>query len=421
MLNWKYALLSMTLGVVSVSGFASNYEEDDIYFQAKPSKEKKDKKTSTSQSYSTAGSNTASSYLNNDANAPFHYELVSSNATSNGLNIDEDAYNRRNTDDESTASMPDYANGDDFTYTRRLEKFHNPDIVINSGDDDLITYYYTPQDDATSVVNIYINNDYNYPYNWRSPYYNWYTPAWNYYCGSPWGWNWSWGPSWSYSWSWGPSFSWSWGPSWSWSPSWAWHHHWGWGDPWGPAWHRPHYNAWHRPVPPPSPGAVRPHYANSRPGQPGNGYRPSQIPNRPGGARPGSNIGNNRPGGNNIGTARPGTTVRPTSNNVRPGASTPQAQPATPSRPANTQSVRPSNINNNAGSNSYHQSRPASTSRPSNTQQSRPSNINNNSNKNTYQQSRPASTSRPSGGSSFGGSRGGGGHSGGGGGRGGRH
>lgn len=153
------------------------------------------------------------------------------------MSVDE--YNRR-----VPASTPDSVAGApksdaDFTYTRRLERFHNPDIVAQSGDEELVEYYYATEQPTVINVNV-IDID---PWNWWGPswgwrYSSWYSPYWNPY----------------YSFGWGPSWNWGWGPSWSWGWGGWYDPYWSWAGGWGPAW------GWGPALPPPDPpGAATTH------------------------------------------------------------------------------------------------------------------------------------------------------------------
>ena len=204
------------------------------------------------------------------------------------LDIDEDTYNRRgnyNTSDSVSALRED----DDFAYTRRIERYHNPEVVSGSKDEDL-RYYYAASSQPTDI-NVYIvdSDPWASPWSWRyglpsymwGPYSPYYSPYWGY------------GPGWSL----------------SFTPGWGWDFVWGWGNPWyGPAWypgwghgwcpgHAPGWggpsHAWR----PSTPGASRPHRpvysgasGNRHPGQNGNSYRPGNTPSiAPNGTvRPGS-------------------------------------------------------------------------------------------------------------------------------------
>lgn len=134
-------------------------------------------------------------------------------------NVDE--YNRAGKyARRDTSAVAQQASDDNFAYTRRIEKYHNGDIISDVNDPAVVEYYYSQQPD----INIYVTAPswgYYSPWDW---YYGYgYPYRWSY-------WDWYWGPSWSWSWGWGPSWSWSWG----WGPSWSWS--WGWGPSWGPSW-----------------------------------------------------------------------------------------------------------------------------------------------------------------------------------------
>lgn len=72
------------------------------------------------------------------------------------LNVDVDTYNRRVAPSKKASSASQSSN-DGFTYTRRLERYHDPKIVSGSGDSELMDYYYnTPSEQD---INIYVINN----------------------------------------------------------------------------------------------------------------------------------------------------------------------------------------------------------------------------------------------------------------------
>lgn len=234
------------------------------------------------------------------------------------LRMDVDRYNRRGSFLVGEPQQADtLGTGDTFAYTRRIERYHNPEVVTESGDTTLVDYYYTAP--AAQNVNIYVVD------NTPSIYYNW---AWRY--GNPWYWNvygpayvgwggWGYSPYWDPYWSYGYHPYWNYGWGWGWDPYWD--YGWGWGHShWGGGWYPGHNYQ------PTSSGAYRPHGGGSSTGIAGR--------------NPGSST---RPSGNDYGnTGRPGNMGRPTySGNYntaagRPGtAGTATARPGT--RPSTSQ------------------------------------------------------------------------------------
>lgn len=287
----KPLFASLMASLLLGSGFfasAQSYDDDDIYYN--PDKAKKEVKKTAKK---------ASNAVVYDYPSADTYQPV----TPGSNNIDVDAYNRRGVFAPQDTTTQKQQQGD-FNYTRQIERFHNPDVIAESNDDEVASLYYS----QPANINIIVQNDpfaYNY---WGYPYYgsSWY---WGYSPAS-WYFNWAWGPSWSWSWgpswAWGPSWSWGWGPSWAWGPSW----NWGWGPSWTPVIpSRPN-----RPI-----GNVRPGYnshqasGNTRPGyRPGSSSRPAYSPSTGGSYRPGNNPSGYRSGsrqsirnsGSNRGTTR---------------------------------------------------------------------------------------------------------------------
>lgn len=349
----RFSVVALVAATVSGSAFAQGYYDDDIYYDASKSKKEKkaqQKKQTVSKQSSYYGNRNKSGYQVAD------YPAADTYTVNGSLNMDVDTYNRRGQFLVPDSIPADSLENGDFTYTQRIERFHNPDIVSGSEDQELRDYYgYAMQ--RPQNVNIYVidNNPWNY-----------YGPSWSWRYGNPWYWN-SWGPSWSlswgwYSWAWDPYWSWGWGPSWSWGPSWG----------WGPAWY-PSYGpgwGWSGPVhawrPTTPSGSSRPHPsvggagATHRPGgygsgstvtnRPGNmgrgrygyGTTPSATPSRPGNYSPSTGNGSHN---NSQSTSRPGNMGRGRSNYN----STNNDGYRQSSRPSNNNSYTP-NYNHNSGS-----------------------------------------------------------------------
>lgn len=353
MLAKKLLLLTSLLVGGVIMTRAQGFYDDDIYYD--PAKDTKAKQEMAAKAAQKAAQQAAQ--YNYDPTLGGHdYYGADAYQVAGTSTRDVDEYNRRGAYAPADTTVAD-AKGDDFTYTRRIEKYHNGDIIADINDPELVEYYYSSQPD----VNIIINAP---GYGWGSPWgYNYY--AWN----SPWYWNswdWYWGPSWSWSWGWGPSWSWGWGPSWGpgWGPSWGWGPGWGpgWGGPaWGPSWaYRPGSTTGRRPV------GIR----NGYTGVGNNSLRPSGsgAPNRGGITH--ESLGNYRPGS---------SSSRPAYNNqggvYRPGsASTTRPSTGNTSRPSNnswgtTSGNRGNNNYNNNNNNNYNNNR--SYSAPSHSSPSR--------------------------------------------------
>lgn len=269
----------ITVGVMS----GQSYFDDDIYYDA--SKAKKAEKQSKNKS-------------SQQKQAVVVYDYPSSdNYTVNGTrSISVDEYNRRGI--FAIDSLSTDTTATDFTYTRKIEQFYNPQIVSESGDKDLAQIYYMEPE----LVNIYINTPSNYwGYDYFYPYNTWYSPYWynNY-----WRWN--------SSFYWGSWYDPYWDLAYGWSPGWGWNHGWGWNYGWGPSWGWTVGGGGHHHYNPRHPGAF-----GNRP----NGFGSQATSIRPslnGGRHNGSNrdfvtnrpVNNNRPGYNNSGTS-----TRPSLNN----------------------------------------------------------------------------------------------------------
>ncbi len=296
---------------------------DDLYYS--PSKAKKEKEEALRKAAAEAAK--YNSYPSADSYT---------SGSVNPLQVDVDTYNRRTSSATTAEQSSKYEDG--FSYTRRIEKYHNADIVSESGDTTLMEYYYnTP---SQQDINVYVINSIDpYDFAWRYsswPYYNsWRYGYYNY-----------WGPRWSFSWGIDPWFNYSWGWCNPWYDPWY-SPGFGWSWTWHPGWHPGyHPGPGHGPGVGPghnggwasnSPGASRPH----RPG-----YSTGSTTSR----YPGTSNNWNYSGNNN----RPGNMGRPSNNNSdRPGNS---------GYSNNTRPSAPSNNNNNNSSGSSNNSRRGSSS-----------------------------------------------------------
>lgn len=288
------ALLTVSQGV-----FAQDYEDDLYYSPSKAAKQRKAREEALAKARAAelaAREYKAADTYTTQADKP--------------LAVDVDTYNRRTASDASATASAKTEESSDFNYTRRIERYHNPEIVSSSKDEDLKEYYYsTPSE---SDVNIYVINTLDpdwyawnsfWPtYSWNNPYYwnAWYNPyrwpTFSFGFGyDPW-FNISWGSPWF-----GPSWGWSWGWNWGWTSPW----HPGWGPGWG---HNPPPPPGHRPGYRPgygggwavnSPGASRPRRPNAYQGA--DNRHNSFDQNRPGAM----GTSNRRPSGNSQSGYRP--------------------------------------------------------------------------------------------------------------------
>ena len=350
----------MALALIGVPATAGAQDfEDDIYYN--PSKSTK-QTVKVQQKTVSIDKNQYNDWMSSDS-----YSYAS------GSTRDVDEYNRRYNFADTVAV--DSVATDDFTYTRRIQKFYNPEVVEALGDQDLIDLYYSSDDNPT--INVYnINTWGGYPYSsYYWPYSSW---AWNY-----------WGPSWSISFGspwWG---GWGYNPWWGFDPFWSWS--WGWGPSFGPAWGHGWGHgggmAWHPATT--SPGASRPHgyagagSANGRYGSRGGSYTPS-----------GAAVAGNRPG--NMGRGRNGSSSTKAS---QPAAFSPGSWSASESSSSSSGRGR---INGNSSSSKSDRNKNYNSS----------SNSNSNSS-NSYRSSGSSTRSSGYSGGSYSGGRGAGSHGGG--------
>ena len=219
-------------GCAGLASAQNSYYDDDIYYDASKDKKVKaqneaHKKAKEEQRKREAEQQRMAEqqyydqlyrayYGNYDPTLGGHdFEGADAYTVNAGSTRNVDEYNRAGKYARRDTISPRQQNGsDDFAYTRRIEKYHNGDIISDVNDPAVVDYYYSSQQQPD--INIYVT----------SPSWSFYSP-WDWYYGYPYSWNywnWGWGPSWSLSWGWGPSWGWGgpgWGPGWGWGPSWG--------------------------------------------------------------------------------------------------------------------------------------------------------------------------------------------------------
>lgn len=303
-------MVSLALTVSSAVVSAQGYYDDDIYYDASRKTETKKQQKQQQQTVSAAASTRSSYYVvNNGSVSTADYPSADTYVLpEQSLDMDVDAYNRRGQFLVSDDVQGDSTTVGDFAYTQRIERFHNPDIVAGSDDQELQDVYaYAMQQPQN--VNIYVISD-----------------PWDYYYGPSWTWSWRYRHPWYWN-AWGPFYAgWGWDP-WYWDPYCSWGYGCGWGFGWGHCWSPGWGHGWNhgwgpsyawRPVTPS--GSSRPH------NQVGGGG--SMAAHRPGSYSPAS-VGVSRPG--NMGRGRFGTSGAGTVNSAsstRPGYSPSAAQQA---------------------------------------------------------------------------------------------
>ena len=176
--------LPLVLSLALALPAAAQDYEDDIYFNPD-----KPRKAATTKTTTKAGSNAA--YITGAAAAtPAVADYPAADtytpAAGSGLNMSVDEYNRRGAYATGTPADSTAAEADAFAYTRRIERFHNPDIVAESDDDEFVEYYYATDPVVLNVNVIDVN-----PWDWWGPSWGWGGPGW----GGPHGPQMAWRPS----------------------------------------------------------------------------------------------------------------------------------------------------------------------------------------------------------------------------------
>ena len=391
----KRYVLTIIGALLFGNSIAVAQDYDDVYYDTGSTK----KKTETTVRTKQTGANVAGKnpYFTQKAKAVVAVDTAAQ--VVNGRDVDE--YNRRYADDaqqyysdEAAAyEVADSTAGGDFTYTDRIVKFHNADVVVRSNDPDLIELYYDNRPQVNIVVGTTFGGWYGDPFYW-GVYDPWYS----------WGWGWGIHSAWHYGWY-DPCWSWGWG-----HPHYAWHGH-GWGGGWNHGWARPYTDggrltAGHRGSVGRMPVKGSSSFAGGRPGYASSVRRGGMTEGslssvRGGRAASGRASSINREGNRGYASSRPGTTVS--------------------SRPGTTGSIRSSVGSQLSGRMSQRRSSVGTTSRSSS--YSRSYDVERSSSRSTSSYSNDSRSSGFSSGSYSGGSRGGGmsgGSHGGGGSRGGR-
>lgn len=355
----KKALLTAILfaGCVSFASAQNSYYDDDIYYDASKDRtvkarneahkkakeeqrrrEEEEQRLAEQQYYDQL---LRAYYGNYDPTLGGHdFEGADAYTVNAGSDRNVDEYNRAGKyAQRDTSAYAQQAATDDFAYTRRIEKYHNGDIISEVNDPAVVDYYYSSQ--SQPDINIYVT----------SPSWSFYSP-WDWYYGHPYRWSyWDWyyGPSWSLSWGWGPG----WGPGWGWSWGWGWGPGWG-GPAWGlggPGW-GPSWGVAARP------GSYTPN--GRRPTGVRNGYTglSSNPHNRPGVS--GGSTGNtyNR-GGNRYGLSSG------QAGNYRPGGTTTTTRPSNGVPSYNGTNRQPSSNHGTYGTTNTNRGRNNSSSTPS--------------------------------------------------------
>ena len=211
--------LSLILALFAGSGFgahAQDYDDDLYYSPSKEAKKQAERRKAQEEAARAVAASRASQYASADSYT---------GGAVKPLNIDVDTYNRRN---ESTRSVQgNTAAQPDFSYTRRIERYHNPDVVTATGDTALIDYYYATAAAPQQDINVYVINTadpatYAWNYNpWNNPAWGWPYTRWYYPYGNPYfSWSWGFDPWFNVSWGWGCGNPWH-GPSWGWGWGWS--------------------------------------------------------------------------------------------------------------------------------------------------------------------------------------------------------
>ena len=231
----KMRLLILSASVSCVVAFnAAAQDYDDIYYDSSNDDVAtvKEEKAHEAQVVDVSDNDLVANYFTADQTAGWKGNVVDER--------DVDEYNRQGDYYAAQSEMADTvaadtvdisSNGDTFQYTERIRRFHDPDVIAESDDEELVDLYVYTRPDVNIIVG---------------------TPTTTYV--SPWGatvsfgssvWYSTWVDPWYYdTWYYDP---WYYRPYWYYSYR-PWYWSWGWGVPYY-AYHHHHYHDWWRPAP----------------------------------------------------------------------------------------------------------------------------------------------------------------------------
>ena len=240
----KLRLLILSASVSCVAAFnAAAQGYDDIYYDSSKEDEvtvKKEEKSPEVHVVDMSDRDIVADYFTADQTAGWEGNIVDMR--------DVDEYNRQGdyylaqaaaTDTVPADTLAVGGNGDTFQYTERIRRFHDPDVIAESDDEELVNLYVYTRPDVNIIVGS-PTTAYVSPWGatvsfgssvwydaWIDPWYydTWYYDPWYYrpywyYSYRPWYWSWSWG--------WGVPYY-----------AHHHHHHYGWWHP-APSHHRPY-------------------------------------------------------------------------------------------------------------------------------------------------------------------------------------
>lgn len=226
--NW-FAILTCLLLGSGMTAVAQDY--DDVYYNANTDNDG----SSTPQVTQTKPGKSTVVIIDNNSNTSTRPSVGRINT------MDVDTYNRRG-DYYSGANDVEYIDYDsidtdeEFANTKRIQRFYNSDVVIMSGDDELIEIYYDEQPQINLIIGSNFAPGYRWGWGgWYGYYDPWYSsPYWDSWYGYRW-----YRPYWSWGWH---------RPYWGWGGWYAgWHGGWGWYGGWHGGWSRPGgYHGWDR-------------------------------------------------------------------------------------------------------------------------------------------------------------------------------
>ena len=212
----KMRLLILSASVSCVVAFnAAAQDYDDIYYDSSNDDVAtvKEEKAHEAQVVDVSDNDLVANYLTADQTAGWKGNVVDER--------DVDEYNRQGDYYAAQSEMADTvaadtvdisSNGDTFQYTERIRRFHDPDVIAESDDEELVDLYVYTRPDVNIIVGT-PTTTYVSPWGatvsfgssvwystWVDPWYydTWYYDPWYYrpywyYSYRPWYWSWGWG------------------------------------------------------------------------------------------------------------------------------------------------------------------------------------------------------------------------------------
>ena len=155
MIGKKLLFAAALLVGTAVSSYGQGYYDDDIYYDpAKDTKAKHEKAKQAKLERQAAEAAAIARMSTYDPTLGGHDFAGADTYTVTGTSSrDIDEYNRRGKYAAADSTRRGQGVNDDFAYTRRIEKYHNADIISDINDPALVEYYYSSSPEVNIIIN----------------------------------------------------------------------------------------------------------------------------------------------------------------------------------------------------------------------------------------------------------------------------